>query len=341
MRNENFKQALVSFLIEHWNNDTLSYLLEGKKLFVTSFDRCYEYKSINGMIERNIVTHLTSTHVEADSRIMFHILNLDPPGKTVVRTSDTDILIILLGVFHEFKKNSEIWMEIGEISRNTLRYININQLHNCLGTKLSKSLLAFHAFTGSDYTSSFSRKGKIRPLKLLERDEEMQNVFGTLGSTENVPEAVIECFEKFVCQMYGLKTFKSTNAARLELFIKKSQSKKEKDIFSNIKRIEIESLPPCSKVVFQKVLRTNYICSIWRNATLANPPDFSPMNCGWVMEGGNYDIKWFEGLNAPTKLEEIYLSQTEDETNSEEIFSDDEECYGYLESSDSEISDNE
>ena len=34
-----------------------------------------------------------------------------------------------------------------------------------LGSKVSKTLPALHAFTGCDYTSSFSRKGKIRPLK--------------------------------------------------------------------------------------------------------------------------------------------------------------------------------
>ena len=32
------------------------------------------------------------------------------------------------------------------------------------------ALPGFHAFTGSDYTASFSRKGEVRPLALLEQN---------------------------------------------------------------------------------------------------------------------------------------------------------------------------
>ena len=43
-------------------------------------------------------------------------------------------------------------------------------------------------FTGCDYTASFSRKGKVRPLKYLEKDETMQEVFGSMDFDEEVSE---------------------------------------------------------------------------------------------------------------------------------------------------------
>ena len=47
---------------------------------------------------------------------------------------------------------------------------------------------AFHAFTGSDYTAVFSRKGKIRPLKTLEKDKTAQTVFGDMGFSNDIQE---------------------------------------------------------------------------------------------------------------------------------------------------------
>ena len=43
-------------------------------------------------------------------------------------------------------------------------------------------------FAVCDYTASFSRKGKVRPLKYLEKDETMQEVFGSMGFDEKVSE---------------------------------------------------------------------------------------------------------------------------------------------------------
>ena len=39
------------------------------------------------------------------------------------------------------------------------------------------ALPGFHAFTGSDYTASFSRKGKVRPLALLEKNQNAIEMF--------------------------------------------------------------------------------------------------------------------------------------------------------------------
>ena len=58
-----------------------------------------------------------------------------------------------------------------------IRYISIDELYLELGETLCKKLPAYHALTGSDYTSSFSRKGKIKPLKIIENSPKFQSAF--------------------------------------------------------------------------------------------------------------------------------------------------------------------
>ena len=107
----------------------------------------------------NEFEHLYSTHDEADSRILFHLnwcSSMHGASNVVIRASDTDILIIVLGCFTLLAGDINIWLEVGIFSKNTQRYIDINSLYNKLGPLLSKSLLFLHALTGCDYTSSFS-----------------------------------------------------------------------------------------------------------------------------------------------------------------------------------------
>ena len=48
------------------------------------------------------------------------------------------------------------------------------------------ALPGFHAFTGSDYTAAFNNKGKIKPFKIMEGNEEFQNAFAPFGLRESI-----------------------------------------------------------------------------------------------------------------------------------------------------------
>ena len=100
--------------------------------------------------------------------MIYHIGQLPSRTNVVVRTADTDVVVIALGCFHQLQ-DKRIWVESGIQSKNNLRYISINQLFDQLGEPLYKAMPFYHAFTGCDYTSSFNRKGKIKPFKLLEK----------------------------------------------------------------------------------------------------------------------------------------------------------------------------
>ena len=71
------------------------------------------------------------------------------------------------------------------------------------------------------------------------------------------------------------------------------------------KKMDSCSLPLCSRVIKDKIKRTNNICSIWNNATTANPPNFQPENCGWVLENSMLKIKWLKREMFPITVKVI------------------------------------
>jgi hypothetical protein len=103
-------------------------------------------------------------HEEADTRIVVHVLHaiqVEQAKSVLVRTVDTDVVVILVGTFYNLKSivpDLDLWVAFG-MGRN-FSYININTICVSLGEARSRSLPVFHALTGCDTTSSFYGKGK-------------------------------------------------------------------------------------------------------------------------------------------------------------------------------------
>ena len=124
-------------------------------------------------------------------------------------------MVIALGCLEHIPESVNLWLEVGLYAQNSLRYIDLRKLFNKLKKDLSRALSAFHVFAGSDYTTAFSRKGKIHPLKTLEK---LPNLY---LQTEDIQEEEFKVIEKFTCTLYGQPKFNSVNEERLELFLKK------------------------------------------------------------------------------------------------------------------------
>ena len=162
MRNDSFKNALIQFLVNEWIEEGYADILKDKMLYANCGNMCYPFKVVNGVIIRRNEPLLFCSHEEADSRMIFHLTSSDTNDEVVLRTNDTDVLVALLGCMENLPRDLSVWLEMGlYTNNNTLRYINASQLYQQLGTPLSKSLAGFHALTGSDYTPSFSRRGKL------------------------------------------------------------------------------------------------------------------------------------------------------------------------------------
>ena len=83
----------------------------------------------------------------------------------VVRTPDTDIFVILL--FHAKTIGLTIFLDIGTGKHRQI--VNVTQMAESMGADKYKMVLGLYVFTGEDVTSSFKGKGKIGPLKKLQR----------------------------------------------------------------------------------------------------------------------------------------------------------------------------
>ena len=127
-------------------------------------------------------------------------------------------------------KSINLRVEFGLYGKNSLKYIDVRKLFNKLGNDLCRALPAFHVFTGSDYIAAFSRKGKIRPSKTLEKDKTAQTVFGDMGFSDDIQEQEFKVIENFACALYGKPKFNSVIEVRLELFLKKYRPKKKEEV---------------------------------------------------------------------------------------------------------------
>ena len=93
----------------------------------------------------------------------YHLSLVATPSNVVMRTNDTDSLVIGMGCNQFYDTSLKLWLEVGTQSKNTMEYISIDQTCEKFGSSVCNALPAFHAFTGCDYTASFKRKGKVVP----------------------------------------------------------------------------------------------------------------------------------------------------------------------------------
>ena len=63
--------------------------------------------------------------------------------------------------------------------------------------------MCLHAFTGCDTTSSFRGIGKVKPVKLLEKENKYEDPLSKLGAEWTLDEDLICQLEDFTCTLYG------------------------------------------------------------------------------------------------------------------------------------------
>ena len=131
-----------------------------------------------------------------------------------------------------------------------------------------------------------------------------------MGFDEKVSEETFSTIEHYVCTINGKPKLKSVNESRLDIFLKKYKLKSKNEVINSVRKFDWSSLPPCSRVLWQKVLRTNYIAGKWLSAWQQHPPSYSAEESRWELVNANYKIKWFDGAVAPKIVDIIF---TEDD----------------------------
>ena len=138
----------------------------------------------------------------------------------------------------------------------------MSKLGNKLGKKLCSALPGFHSFTGCDFTSSLMRKGKVRPLTVLENNPMFIEAFSQIGEHIDLPQNLVEELQAFVCAIYGRPILKSVNEARFVVFQQSFAPKGGSEPLAKIKGTDPSHLPPCYNVLLQKISRANYVAFI-------------------------------------------------------------------------------
>lgn len=90
----------------------------------------------------------------------------------------------------------------------------MSSLASSMPSCLRDAILGPHAFTGSDTASSFTGKGKVRPLEILKKDQSQIDVFVRLGTAQEVCTSDHFKLEAFACALYGKDTYNSVEKLR-------------------------------------------------------------------------------------------------------------------------------
>ena len=185
---ENIIRFLGDYIAKHIRQN--SSLQEGQSLYLAGlFSNPETVKMLNrnGMLDCSC---LASTQEEADTRIILHALYSDKlyqennvQGRIVVKSPETDVLVLSVHYFPNMKNTSELWFQTGLITstKDCRRYILVHELYKSLSSVVCEILPADHALTGCDTTSSFFGIGKNSMFKAL---KEPPNQFSDLSRIE-------------------------------------------------------------------------------------------------------------------------------------------------------------
>ena len=181
--------------------------------YVTCGKRCYKLTTESAKEEEE----LQLDQEEADTRLLLHARHAtkEPFNAIVISSEDTDVRILCLA----FSNDVKVPLFHRCVSQQMARYIDIGKIASAIGLQVCKALLGLHAFTGCDSVSSFAGIGKVKPLKILRKNDEFQEVFGRLGEEWSLTEELFGKLEAFVCALYGAKKGTSdVNELRYALF---------------------------------------------------------------------------------------------------------------------------
>ncbi|GFO29333.1 hypothetical protein PoB_005583800 [Plakobranchus ocellatus] len=202
LSNDGNKKGLISFLCAEWASDAYAHLLMNKEFFFVNEEMCELLTGNQGSVNSIPVPDLYSSHEEADSRIILHCMYASQQPTTervIVRPPDSDVFLLPLSLSDAI--NKPLIFDTG--SGNNRRQLNITDLAATMSKRLCDAIIGLQAFTGCNSTSCFAGKGKLKALKMLQGDQDLQETFSRFGTLETISGQDMQVIETFVCQLYG------------------------------------------------------------------------------------------------------------------------------------------
>ena len=217
-------------------------------------------------------------HEEADTRLIVHLKDaiLNGSHKVLVRTVDTDVVVIVIGKFCHFKsfcQDVNIWIAFG-IGKH-FSYIHINAVYEDLGRDKSLALPVFHSFTGCDTTSTFYGRGKTSTWEAWKYFSDVSQAFTYMAlhpfAALSVDTTHFQLLEHFTVIVYDKTSeLQLVNELRQELFCQKEKT--------------MEGLPPTQQSLLQHTKLAAYKDEIWCTSEQPEQHTPSPEGWGWTLE---------------------------------------------------------
>lgn len=242
-------------------------------------------------VQSSEIHALRSNQEETDSRVVLYLQQAVKWGykSSVVRTPDTDIMMILL--YHASRINITIYLDHGTGMHRWL--INVSELAEFLGPEYCSTLLGFYVFSGEDCTSAFKGKGKVNPLKKLQKNPRYQKAFSQLGTAWLVTDELQTEMESFTCTMYGQARMKSVDAVRAKM-IKKMVGADQ--VLDSSSKVDLDRLPPPKVCLIPHVQCANYRVACYKRADqpIVEKPNPFDQGMGWekTIEEGVLEPVW-------------------------------------------------
>ena len=202
LQNYQNKEQLCDLLLKVWSSEkALSRIESCSQAIIIVKGKAHKLTVTNNKITIPEIHELFSKQEETDTRIIIYLEYAVKQGfKTaVVRSPDTDIFFILL--YYAHKINLTVYLDTGFGKHRKL--INVSAIASSFGNEYCDALLGFYVYTGEDCTSAFKGKGKVGPLKKLQKNPRFLKTFQNLGVDWNVKPDLHKELEEFTCLMYG------------------------------------------------------------------------------------------------------------------------------------------
>ena len=273
----------------------------------------YKLQSVEDKVHREEVPELKSSQEESDTRIALSADYGSKHGYDFVRikSPDSDVFFILLHFASHI--TSCILFDTG--TGNNRRMLDVSKIARELGSRQSTALLSLHGLSGCDTTSAFKGIGKIKPIKLLQKNIKYEEILCKIGESWIVEEESLRDIEDFVCRMYGYERFQSIDEVRVHILKKKCELDGKLDPKKNI---DLGNLPPCLGSLKQHLKRVNYQVKIWKLA-LENFPEIpTPCDHGWRFGESGLEPLWSEEAVLPAQLADLLVDTAASDTDAED-----------------------
>ena len=268
LRDPENKKELFAFIASRVAELTIQL---GKAVYITS--------------ERDVVTvgsghpsTLECSREEADTRIVVHIVHAlqQRMRKIEIRTVDTDIIIIVAGVYFKLilaYQLLDIWVAFGKGKK--FKFYSINHICASLGEQISQALPVFHALTGCDTTSAFKGKGKKSAWQAWKTYTDITETFVFLAS--NLFEILLDESIHFRrIQRFTIVLYDKTSCLN---FVDEAR----KDLFCH-KNLVMDKIPPTKNALLHHSKCAIFQAGIWTTSTEASPQIPSAHSFAWTKD---------------------------------------------------------